>query len=85
MEAINEAIDSINNLLINSAKLANCYPHNGNKVNLKSSNKFKQPWFDKTCFKLRNKYRNARNSFFKLKTDFNKQKMILMCKKYKKI
>ena len=37
MEAINEAIDSINNLLINSAKLANCYPHNGNKVNLKSS------------------------------------------------
>jgi hypothetical protein len=80
---INSITKSINNLLTSAAKITGCFP----KLNTSKQNKkitFKKPWFNNICYKLRNKYRNAKNYYKHNNTLYNKNKMLVLSKQYKK-
>lgn len=82
---INDISHSITNLLINSAKTSGCYTKTNNDKNYNQSTKFKKPWFNTKCFKIRNKYRNAKTNYNKTKSLYNKNKMKLLSSQYKKL
>ena len=70
---IDTAVNSLNNILHDSAKNAGFYLK---KKRLKNQDtgannvtgKFKQPWFNQNCHKLRKKFRNAKNNYIRRKT-----------------
>ena len=45
--------------------------------------KFKQPWFNQNCHKVRKKFRNAKNNYIRRKTSSNKMKMVRSGRNYK--
>lgn len=83
---INKLTTSLNEILTKSADKAGFYPKKNSRSTVKRSSNinYKKSWYNDKCYKLRNKYRNAKNNYAKNKTLSNKNKMIHNSKKYKK-